>query len=105
MTPEVSEKAEKAYEKYKKGDLPEMSADVKAAAEKAYAKLHGAGVIEQKRIEKKTLKTAQKQEESERDRIEQSMTKLGDDAPHAAAAFQKFKQGEKAQLSGGDAAA
>merc|ERR1711871_1681597 len=99
MTPEV---AEKAYEKYKKGDLPEMSAEVKAAAEKAYAKLHGAGVVEAARVEKRVLKKAKATDMEERSRIETSMSSLGDDAPHAAKAFQKFKQGSKVALSDED---
>merc|ERR1711998_57720 len=88
--------------KYKKGDLPEMSADVKAAAEKAYAKLHGAGVVEAARVEKKVLKKAKATDMEERSRIETSMSSLGDDAPHAAKAFQKFKQGAKVALSDED---
>merc|ERR1712070_1178750 len=93
MTDEVKAKAEEAYEKYKKGELPEMSAEVKAAAEKAYSKLHGAGVVESNRIEKATMKSAQADEKVERKSIAEQMQKLGDDAPHAARAFQKFKQG------------
>merc|ERR1711907_848198 len=85
MTPEVSEKAEKAYEKYKKGDLPEMSAEVEAA-----------------RVEKMVMKKAKAADMEERSRIETSMSSLGDDAPHAAKAFQKFKQGSKVALSDED---
>merc|ERR1711939_29858 len=102
---DVEQKAEAAYEKYKNGELPEMTPEVKAAAEKAYAKLHGAGVVEQQRASKSVLKKAQNTESEESGRITQAMVKLGDDAPHAARAFQKFKQGAEVKLGAEDQSA
>merc|ERR1711934_85565 len=91
MTPEVSEKAEKAYEKYKGGHTPKMSTDVKAAAEKAYAKLHGAGVVEQKRIEKAAL-AHKKMLGEHADQGEGVELKTGE-ADAAEAAWKNFKAG------------
>merc|ERR1712138_371823 len=42
----IKEKAEKAYVKFQKGNLPKMSASVKAAAQKAYKRLHAKGIVE-----------------------------------------------------------
>merc|ERR1712100_588960 len=100
MTDEVRKKAEAAYEKYKNGELPEMTPEVKA-----YAELHGAGVVEQQRASKSVLKKAQNTESEESGRITQAMVKLGDDAPHAARAFQKFKQGAEVKLGAEDQSA
>merc|ERR1711907_614180 len=42
----IKEKAEKAYVKFQKGHLPKMSASVRAAAQKAYKRLHAKGIVE-----------------------------------------------------------
>merc|ERR1712167_511494 len=42
----IKEKAEKAYVKFQKGHLPKMSASVRAAARKAYKRLHAKGIVE-----------------------------------------------------------
>merc|ERR1711981_945532 len=42
---QAKKKAEKAYSKFKSGKLPKMTPEVKAAAQKAYDRLHAKGVV------------------------------------------------------------
>merc|ERR1719231_674687 len=93
--------ADAAYEKYKqhkaKGTLPTMSPKVKAAAERAYAKLHGKGIVERKAIEKKALKKAVAKKEEKTKKLETNFKSLGANAPAAAKAYQTFKEGKHAK--------
>merc|ERR1711988_811457 len=85
-----------------KPEMPKMTPEVSEKAEKAYAKLHAAGVVEQRKVEKSTLKRAKQEDAEERHQLTDAMRSLGDDAPHAAKAFQKFRQGKHTKLHDAD---
>jgi len=74
-----------------KVDTPRRCPPIKAAAEKAYAKLHGAGVVEQKRIEKAAL-AHKKMLGEHADQGEGVELKTGE-ADAAEAAWKNFKAG------------
>lgn len=99
--------ADKAYEKYLKkknaGTLPQLDPHIKSQAEKAYAKLKGKGIIEQKAIAQKVLKKAKTEAKAERKSFQKSFSKLGGNAAVAAKAFQKFQRGEHPKVKLTDA--